>query len=76
MTTAKIIEGLTILEKYHNHPDGYNCDAEHDVLHAHRTDRPLKADDLSRMIAIGWLQERRDLQTDGYDPEEGWCCFT
>ncbi len=82
MTTRNIIEGLAILEKYHNDPAGYNCGAEHDVIHAYPTDERLCDDDLNRMIALGWLQEGTERDEHGgfkaefYDAEEGWFCFT
>lgn len=57
MQTAKIIEGLTILEKYRDKPDGYNTGAEHDVVYAYETDKPVEQPDLSRMFELGWRQE-------------------
>lgn len=83
MKTSAIIEGLTILEKYRDKPDGYNCGAEHDVLYADATDRPVEQPDLDRLIELGWFQE--DAYTDDdadefvavhYDPSECWACFT
>jgi len=81
MKTAAIIEGLTILEKYRKKPNGFNCGAEHDVLYAYKTDRPVGADDLVRLIDLGWFQEEVDSGDDDfaaeyYDPEESWACFT
>lgn len=86
MKTKDIIEGLTILEKYRNNPDGFNCGAEHDVFYAYPTDRPVEQPDLDRLIEIGWFQEDADYgddpDTDGefaakhYDPDESWSCFT
>lgn len=34
--TKDIIEGLLILEKYRDDPDGYSVGAEHDVIYAPR----------------------------------------
>jgi hypothetical protein len=82
MKTKDIIEGLTILERYRDKPDGYNCDAEHDVLYAYATDRPVEQPDLARLIELGWFQEVEYDEDDGeftanvYDPEEAWACFT
>ena len=81
MKTKNIIEGLTILEKYRNDPDGYNCGAEHDVIYAYTTDAPVEEKDVLRLIEIGWCQEGIDSDEDDefnigmYDPEEGWYCF-
>ncbi len=81
MRTTAIIEGLTILEKYHDKADGFNTGAEHDVLYAYATDRPVEGDDLDWLIELGWFQEGvecgdGDFAAKYYDPEEGWACFT
>jgi len=83
MRTSAIIEGLTILEKYRDKPDGFNCGAEHDILYVYSTDRPVKPDDLNRLIELGWFQEdavdwekEDEFSAKHYDPEEGWACYT
>lgn len=88
MRTSAIIEGLTILEKYREKPDGFNCGAGHDVLYVYSTDKPVESDDLNRLVELGWFQEechhkyQDDEETDGsfaakhYDPDEGWTCYT
>ena len=82
MKTKDIIEGLSILEKYRKKPDGYNCGAQHDVLYAYATDKPVKQPDLDRLIELGWRQEDVDMGEDDdfaakhYDPGESWYCFT
>lgn len=81
MKTKDIIEGLSILEKYRDTPDGYNCSAEHDVLHAYATDKPVEQPDLDRLIELGWRQEvfagaDDDVVATHYDPMESWYCFT
>ena len=87
MRTTAIIEGLQILEKYRDKEDGFNCGAEHDVLYAYATDKPVESDDLNRLIELGWFQEEQhseyqeDEETNGefaakhYDPEESWTCY-
>jgi len=65
MRTSAIIEGLQILEKYRDKPDGYHCSAEHDVLYVYATDRPVSAVDLDRLSELDWFQS-----------DEGWTCFT
>lgn len=81
MQTRAIIEGLTILQKYRNSQDGYDCGAEHDVLYAYATDRPVEQPDLDRLVELNWFQE--DVGEDDeqftaalYNPDEGWACFT
>lgn len=77
MKTASIIEGLTILEKYRDKPDGYNCSAEHDVLYAHATDRPLELADLEKMVMLGWNQVGcNSFGAQDYRPDESWYCYT
>jgi hypothetical protein len=86
MTTTAIIEGLTILEKYRDEADGFNCGAEHDVVYAYATDRPVAIADLHRLVELGWLQDDAnfvdDEETGGnfatkhYAPEEAWMYFT
>jgi hypothetical protein len=79
--TRDIIEGLTILEKYHDKAGGFNCGAEHDVLYAYPTDKPVKKKDLDRLIKLGWRQHEVDTGEDDfaakhYDPAEGWSAYT
>lgn len=82
MTTEKMIEGLTILQKYRDKPDGYHCSAEHDVLYVFATDKPLSNEDLARMIELGWTQHNVNY-SDGdwefsakyYNQDESWVCF-
>ena len=86
MKTSAIIEGMTILEKYRDKPDGYNCGAEHDVIYVYATPKSVEPDDLNRLVELGWVQEEVDYgddeETGGdfaakhYDPEEGWACYT
>lgn len=76
MKTAAIIEGLQILEKYHD-DSGYNCSTDHDIIYGYVTDRLLEADDLNRMIELGWFQfDEVDLTPENYDPEEAWAAYT
>ena len=80
MNTRELIEGLTILDKYRNTPGGYNCGAEHDVIYAYPTDKPVEKDDLNRLVELGWCQP--DVFTDGsdfapedYDWEQTWAAY-
>jgi hypothetical protein len=85
MKNSAVIEGLQILEKYRDKPDGYDLGAEHDVLYAYRTDRPVEQPDLDRLIELGWFQEEVDYGDDDetggefaakhYDPEESWTAY-
>ena len=86
MKTKDIIEGLQILQKYRDKQDGYDTGAEHDILYAYKTSRPLEPQDLARMVELGWFQEAADYgddeETGGdfgvkhYDPDESWTCYT
>ena len=81
MRTIAIIEGLTILEKYRDKPDGFNTGAEYDVIYAYRTDNPVEGADLDRLVELDWIQEdaeygdEEDFAAKYYDPEESWVCF-
>lgn len=80
MKTKDIIEGLTILQKYRDNQDGFNCDADRDVLYVAETDRPVEQPDLDRLIEMLWFQVDADCSDDGdflakhYDPDESWTC--
>ena len=80
MQTNGIIEGLTILEKYRDDTNVYNIGAEHDIIYAYATDKPVEEKDLKRLIELGWFQEDC-LNSDGeftldcYSSEEGWCAY-
>lgn len=82
MKLSDIIKGLQTLAPYYTDPEGYHTAAEHDVLYAYPTDRPLSRPDVEKMVALGWFQEEveipdgGDFQADHYDPEEGWAAFT
>jgi hypothetical protein len=81
MPTTHIIEGLTILEKYRDKPDGYNTGAEYDILYAYATDRPLSPEDVKRMVELGWHQHEvdfgdGDFEARHYNPDEGWAKYT
>lgn len=80
MQTAAIIEGMTILEKYRNREDGFNTGAEHDVIYAYATDKPVSTEDLERLVKLGWFQGDVDCGEEKfaakhYDPQESWKCF-
>lgn len=86
MVTPKIIEGLTILQKYRTDPDGYHLGAEHDVLFAFATDEPVSEEDFNQLIKLGWFQpevweDAEDADSElnekyeGYDKGESWSCY-
>ena len=80
MTTANIIEGLSILEKYREKPNGYNTGAEHDQIYAYATDKAVDPVDVKKLVDLGWFQENvscgdDDFNENHYDHEEGWTCY-
>ena len=82
MRTKDVLEGLQILQKYRNDQDGFDLGAEHDVLYAYSTDKPVEGKDLDRMIELGWTQPEteyhktdEDFAVKHYNPEESWSCF-
>jgi hypothetical protein len=83
--TTKLIEGLTILEKYRDKPNGYNIGAEHGCIYGFATDRPLSDLDLARIVELGWFQDvdlgddeetECDFGLEDYDPSKSWCYCT
>jgi hypothetical protein len=78
MKLSELLQGIQILSTYYDDPDGYHVGAEHDVLYLYATDRPLSAEHVARMLALGWFQESgaTDDEPEAYDAEEGWQSFT
>lgn len=82
MLTCKIIEGLTLLERYRDDVDVYSVGAEQDKICAYETSRPLSDRDVARMIELGWHQEHdgRDynesMKVSDYRPDETWYAYT
>jgi hypothetical protein len=78
MKLHELSQAIQILTPYYDDPDGYHVGAEHDVMYLYATDRPLSAEDVARMLALGWFQESgaTDDDPEAYDAEEGWQSFT
>jgi hypothetical protein len=84
MKTKDLIKGLTILQRYRKAKNGYDLGADHDVVYAYATDRPLNEEDIGRMIKLGWLQEHDGIDYDAggeflakhYLQEESWIAYT
>ena len=77
MRTSAIIEGMTILEKYRNEPDGHNCDAEHDAIYVYPTDKLVEEVDLNRLVELGWFQEDVDCGDEDFTAKhyQAGCCW-
>lgn len=81
MTTDKLIAGIQILDKYRDEPRGHNVGAEHDSVYAYATDTPVEADDLKRLVELGWFQEHVEIGdddefgTEHYNIAESWCAY-
>lgn len=78
MTNANVIEGLTILQKYYEERPGYNIGADHDVIYAYATDKPVEPDDLLSLERLGWHQSdvpRDENDVRPYDPNESWWAY-
>ena len=80
MQLGEFLKGLNLLQTYYSDPEGYHLGADHDVIYAYPTDKPLPIAQLSRMKELGWFQPEVEAG-DGewtpelYDPEEGWAAF-
>lgn len=82
MKTSSLVEGLQILAKYRTKGlNGFDTGAEHDVLYAYATDRPVEMADLKRLVKLGWRQdhwcddEEKNL-AENYSINESWMAFT
>ena len=81
MKTKNIIKGLQTLLPYYDDIGGFHNGAEHDVIYAYETDRPLNSNDLSIMIALGWHQEHdgrnynEAFVVSDYRQNETWHCY-
>lgn len=82
MTLNNFIEGLLILRPYYNDGDGYQLGADHDIVYVYSTDRPLSAEDITKMTELGWFQpdshkpESEGFSAEYYNHEEGWAAYT
>jgi hypothetical protein len=82
MELGNIIDGLQLLRQYYNDQNGYKTGADHDVLYAYPTDRPISPEDVKRLAELGWYQpevavgEDYGWKPENYDPGEGWAAFT
>lgn len=65
MRLNSIIDGLRILQRYYDDPNGFKTGADHDVLYAYDTDRPVSDADREVLERMGWKQE----------PDNGWRAF-
>lgn len=80
MKTCDIVEGIQILAKYRN-KQGWDLGAAHDVIYCFATDKPVGAEDLQRLVDLGWCQEDADydpgegFKVENYDPEESWTAY-
>src|SRR6267142_1245321 len=61
---SNFIEGLRILMPYYEGADGFHLGAEHDVVYAYSTNRPLPIDAVWRMVELGWHQDDVHLEED------------
>lgn len=79
MKDTDLIAGLQLLQPFYTKPDGYNCGAEHDILYAYATDKPLPPELVAKMIELGWVQEEcgegGEFTAADYDPDESWGAY-
>ena len=73
-------KGIQLLDQYRDNPGGYKINAEHDVIHAYETPRPLSPDDVQKMINYGWFQEdveysNKEFTVDSYNPNAAWVAY-
>jgi len=75
MNLKEFRQGIDILAKYYDKPDGHHIGAEHDVIYVYDTDHPVSPEDCAQLWALGWGQEGCDNEKGEYDPEVGWYAF-
>ncbi len=75
MKLSEFTEGLDILKKYFNDPNGYHIGSEHDQFYVYATDKPVSDEDVKILLELGWFQPETN-DDDGYSPEDGWSVFT
>jgi hypothetical protein len=82
MKLSHLIQGLNILAPYYDEQDGYHLGAEHDIIYAYATDKPVSSVDVAKMINLGWFQPQVDyekedeMSSSDYDPDAGWAAYT
>ena len=76
MKLNELIEGLKILQKYYDQPNGYNTGADHDVIYIYQTQKPVSEEDLKKLHEFGFFQSGYKLENGEYNPDEGWQVFT
>jgi hypothetical protein len=76
VTIGRLVEGLQILLPYYkNGAESYAVSAQHDILFASSTDKPLEEKHLRRLLELGWFQpevENGESSIDNYDVSEYW----
>ncbi len=82
MNVQNLVAGLAILQPYYDKPGGYHIGAEHDVIYAYPTNKPLPIEDIQKMIDLEWFQEEADYESGTedfsvkhYDPHESWTAY-
>ena len=66
MKLNAVIEGLTILSGYYNHPDGFHTGAEHDALYAYATDKPIPPGVVKAALRVGLVPGRQEPPGSGF----------
>lgn len=74
MTLRELVEGIEILRKHYNDPDGYHVGAEHDQIFLWATDTPLSEEEVAQMRELDWFQSETN-EEEGYSPDDGWSAW-
>ena len=79
MSTKDLLTGVNIYTS--NYGFGYDISAGHDVLYLYGKDKPMRDDDVNKMISAGWHQEyegrnySEDFAAKDYRHEEAWVFY-
>jgi hypothetical protein len=77
MKLSNFVEGLQILSRYAG-DDTYPLGAEHDIFYFYASGRPMKEEDVKKMVELDWFQEAYEgdeFKPEDYDSEESWCAW-
>lgn len=78
MKLGNLVQGITILQKYFDEPDGHHCGADHDIFYIYPTNKPVSDEDVGKLKELNWFQpdvEEDDDENAPYDAEESWAPY-
>lgn len=71
MNLKNFLEGVAIISKYYDNPEGYHIGADNDQIYLYATDNAITEEDISTLRDLGWFQPEVGTD-DEYSPGDGW----